>query len=86
MNKYQPLGTRILVKEDAVAERTAGGIIIPQTAQQRKNTGVVISVGEKCEQLAAGDKIMYPQGQGSEIIIDKETFWLMFEDVVDMKL
>jgi len=86
MNKvpYTPLGRRILIKEDDAITKTDGGIIIPDSVQLRRNTGEVIAKGhESTFPFEIGDKVMYPQGSGTELTINKEKYILMFEETIE---
>ena len=69
-----PLHDRVIVKPAAAEEKTAGGIIIPDTAKEKPQSGVVIAVGsgKKDEPLTvkAGDKILYGKYSGTEITVD----------------
>jgi chaperonin GroES len=70
----KPLGDRILVKIKESETKTAGGIIIPQTAQEKTQTGVVIAVGTGTEKepitVKAGDEVMYDKYAGTQIKIN----------------
>jgi chaperonin GroES len=69
----KPLGDRILVKIKESETKTAGGIIIPQTAQEKTQTGVVVAVGTGTEKepitVKAGDEVMYDKYAGTQIKI-----------------
>ena len=68
----KPLGERVLVKMDKVEEKTAGGIFIPQTAQEKTQVGVVTAVGSDKEEIKVkvGQKIMYDKYAGTSIKVD----------------
>lgn len=69
--KIKPIGERILVKIQESEEKTASGIIIPQTAQEKTQEGVVIAVGDdESIKVKAGDRIMYDKYAGTTIKID----------------
>lgn len=72
--KVKPLGDRVLIKIQESEAKTAGGIIIPQTAQEKTQTGVVIAVGPGTEKekvtVTAGQKVMYDKYAGTQIKID----------------
>ena len=65
--KVKPLGDRILVKIKESETKTAGVIIIPQTAQEKTQTGVVVAVGTDTEviKVKAGDEVMYDKYAGT---------------------
>ena len=58
--KVRPLADRVLVKVDKVETKTAGGIIIPDTAQEKTQTAVVVAVGDDKEKIkvSVGQKVM----------------------------
>ena len=72
--KVRPLADRVLVKTEKTESKTASGIIIPDTAQEKTQTAVVIAVGDDKEKIkvAAGDRIMYDKYAGTSIKIDGE--------------
>ena len=67
--KIKPLSDRVLVKLDEKSEeKTAGGIYIPQTAQEKTQIGVVEAVGtDESINVKVGDKIMYDKYAGTAI-------------------
>jgi chaperonin GroES len=67
----KPLGDRVLLSIDQGEEKTAGGIYIPQTAQEKTQTGQVKAVGDDEEiTVKTGDKVMYDKYAGTTIAID----------------
>ncbi len=69
--KIKPLGDRVLVKLEEVEEKTAGGIFIPQTAQEKTQSGVVVAVGEdETIKVKEGQKVMYDKYAGTSVNID----------------
>ncbi len=70
--KIKPLGNRVLVKPDAVETKTAGGIIIPDTAQEKTQRGVVIAIGDDTEKIkvSVGQKVIHDKYAGTQIQID----------------
>ena len=77
--KVKPLGDRVLVKMEKVEEKTSGGIFIPQTAQEKTQTGVVMAIGDDEEAITVkkGDKIMYDKYAGTTITIEGVDHLLM---------
>ena len=87
--KVQPLGERILVKRIEAEEKTAGGIVVPDTAKEKPKEGKIISLGtgkvnEKREKqpftVKQGDKILFESFAGTEVKIDGEEHLIMKED------
>lgn len=68
----KPIGDRVLVKIKESETKTAGGIIIPQTAQEKTQTGVVVAVGTDTDviKVKVGDEVMYDKYAGTQIKID----------------
>lgn len=79
----KPLADRVLVEAAAAETKTAGGIIIPDTAKEKPQKGKVIAVGtgKKDEPLTvkAGDTVLYGKYAGTEIIIDGKEYLIMKE-------
>ena len=77
----QPLSDRVLVKPVAAEQKTAGGIIIPDTAKEKPLKGEVIAAGpgtkDEAMQVAAGDVVLYGKYAGTEIELDGEKFLIM---------
>ena len=89
--KFRPLHDRVVVKRIDAEEKTAGGIIIPDSAKDKPQEGEVISTGKgrtndegKTFALAVkeGDRILFGKYSGTEIKIDGEEFIIMKEDEV----
>lgn len=78
-----PLHDRVIVKPAAAEEKTAGGIIIPDTAKEKPQRGTVVAAGtgKKDEPVTvkAGDTVLYGKYAGTEITIDGEEFLIMRE-------
>jgi len=85
--KTKPLGNRVIIQPSEAKEKTAGGIIIPDNAQETQSMGTVISVGAgllyKGERIplevSINDKVIYTKYSGTEIIVDGETYLIMSE-------
>jgi chaperonin GroES len=72
--KVKPLADRVMVKLEKNEAKTAGGIIIPDTAQEKTQSGVVVAVGDDTEviKVKAGQKVMYDKYAGTQVKIDGE--------------
>lgn len=89
---YRPLGDRILIKPKESEEKTASGIVLPDTAKEKPQEGEVISVGPGARDdegkriamdLKAGDKVLYSKYSGTEVKINgKEHLILRESDVL----
>ena len=79
----QPLGDRVLVEPMAAETKTASGIIIPDTAQEKPQQGIVVAAGagKKDEPMTvkAGDKVLYGKYGGTEIKHEGKDYLIMRE-------
>lgn len=88
MASIKPLGDRVLVKPDVAEEKTASGIIIPDTAKEKPQRGTVVAVGggkyengTKIEMsVKEGDKVLYGKYSGTELSLDGDDFLIMREN------
>ncbi len=89
--KLKPLGDRVIVKPKAPEEKTKGGIILPDTAQEKPMEGEIVAVGtgriaddgKKINmELKTGDKVLYGKYSGTEVKIDDQEFLIMRESDV----
>ena len=86
--KFRPLHDRVLVRRIEQQEKTAGGIIIPDTAKEKPQEGEVIAAGAgvKTEDgkllpldVKAGDRILFGKWSGTEVRVDGEDLLIMKE-------
>ncbi len=86
--KFRPLHDRVLVRRLESEEKTAGGIIIPDTAKEKPQQGEVVAVGPGARgedgkvvalDVKAGDKILFGKWSGTEVKIDNEELLIMKE-------
>ena len=80
--KIRPLGDRILVKRIKEEDKTKGGIIIPDTAKEKPQSGKVEAVGDDVKSLKVGDKILFDRYSGSKINIDNVEYLIVKEEDV----
>ena len=77
----KPLADRVLVKQEKAETKTASGIIIPETAQEKTQTAVVSAVGPGTDKekitVKVGDKILYDKYAGTAIKIDDEEYLIL---------
>jgi chaperonin GroES len=87
--KVVPLNDKIVVKRLEAEEKTAGGIVLPDTAKEKPKQGKVLSVGEgkllengqrAKFQVRDGDRVLFTSYAGSEVNIDGEELLIMTED------
>ncbi|WP_298666405.1 co-chaperone GroES [uncultured Methanofollis sp.] len=76
MTKIQPIGERVLIKQERSEEKTKSGIYLPDSAQEKRKEGTVVSVGTfedgRPLPIAAGDHVIYGGYSAEEIEIDGE--------------
>lgn len=86
--KFRPLHDRVLVRRIAAEEKTAGGIIIPDNAQEKPSEGKVVAAGTGARredgtivamEVKAGDLVLFGKWGGTEVSIDGEELIIMKE-------
>lgn len=86
--KFRPLHDRVLVKRVESETKTAGGIIIPDAAQEKPSEGKVVAVGSGIRNedgkvtpldVKKGDKVLFGKWGGTEVTIDGEDLLIMKE-------
>ncbi len=91
MASFRPLHDRVLVKRVKEEEKTKGGIIIPDTAQEKPQEGEVVAVGPGARDedgeripmdLKVGDRILFGKWSGTEVKIDGDDLLIMKESDV----
>ena len=91
MAQFRPLHDRVLVRRIEAEEKTAGGIIIPDTAKEKPQEGEVVAVGPGARDDAgkiqpldvkAGDRILFGKWSGTEVKIDGQDLLIMKESDV----
>jgi chaperonin GroES len=89
--KIRPLQDRILVRRVEEEEKTSGGIIIPDTAKEKPQEGLVIAIGPGKRQedgslspldVAKGDRILFGKFSGTDVTLDGEDYVILREDDV----
>lgn len=84
-----PLGDKVVVQRVKAEEKTAGGIVLPDTAKEKPQQGKVLSVGDgrllesgkrSRLQVREGDRIIFSNWAGNEVGVDGETLLVMSED------
>ena len=87
--KIQPLADRIMVKVLEAEEVTRGGIVLPDSAQEKPQEAEVIAVGKGrisdegkliTPEVKAGDKVLFGKYSGTEIKVDGEDYLILKED------
>ena len=87
----EPIRDKIVVKREGAEETTAGGIVLPDSAQEKPKQGRVLSVGEGrrssdgcvlAPQVSEGDRILFSSYAGTEIEVEGEDLLIISEDDV----
>ncbi|HWA18316.1 MAG TPA: co-chaperone GroES [Devosia sp.] len=91
MTKFRPLHDRVVVKRIDAEQKTAGGIIIPDTAKEKPQEGEVVAIGPGARDesgklvpidLKVGDHILFGKWSGTEVKLDGEELLIMKESDV----
>jgi chaperonin GroES len=86
--KFRPLHDRVVIRRLNAEEKTSGGIIIPDTAQEKPMEGEVVAVGPGARneqgqvvalEVKAGDRILFGKWSGTEVKLDGEELLIMKE-------
>ncbi len=89
--KIVPLNDKIVVERLEAEDKTAGGIILPDTAKEKPKQGKVISLGDgkllddgkrAAFQVKAGDRVLFSSYAGNEVTVDGKEYLVMTEDDV----
>jgi chaperonin GroES len=79
----KPLADRVLVEPAEAEQKTAGGIIIPDTAKEKPQRGTVVAVGpgkkDEPTTVKEGDQVLYGKYAGTEITVENKTYLIMRE-------
>ncbi len=85
----RPLGDRVLVKRVEAEEKTAGGILLPDSAQEKPKEGKVIAIGDgklldsgerSTFSVKRGDRVLFTSYAGTEVKLDGDEYMIMRED------
>jgi len=81
--KIRPLGDRVIIEASSAEEKTAGGLIIPDTAKEKPQQGSVVAVGpgtpDQKMTLKVGDTVLYGKYSGTEISYQGQDYLIMKE-------
>ena len=89
--KLQPLGDRVVVEREESEGRTAGGIVLPDTAKDKPSRGTIVAVGDgklledgsrSKLQVKIGDRVLFSMYGGDQVKIGEQELLLMREDDV----
>ena len=89
MSKIRPLGDKVLVRRIEAEEKTAGGIVLPDSAKEKPKRGKIIALGDGLLlddgkrakfQVKKGDEVLFSSYAGTEITVDTKEMMIMSED------
>jgi chaperonin GroES len=89
--KIVPLGANVVIKRLPADEVTAGGIVLPDAAQEKPRQGRVLSIGDGRlldngsrvrHQVSEGDRVLFGGYAGAEVVVNGEEFLIMSEDEI----
>ncbi len=89
MSKIRPLGDKVLVRRVEAEEKTAGGIVLPDTAKEKPKRGKIMAVGagrllddgkRAKMQVKKGDEVLFSSYAGTDITVDAKEMMIMSED------
>lgn len=89
--KVVPIGDKIVVKRLEASDKSAGGILLPDSAREKPKQGRILSVGDgrllsdgrrASPQVAEGDRVLFSSWAGSEVVVDGDELLIMNEEDV----
>ncbi len=78
----RPLGERVLVKAEQAEEKTASGLFIPQTSQEKTQFATVVAVGDDVKTVKKGEKILHDKYSGTSLKMDGDDYLIL--DIKDV--
>ena len=89
--KIVPLGANVVIKRLPADEQTAGGIVLPEGAQEKPRQGRVLSVGDgqllpdgsrAPHQVSEGDRVLFGSYAGAEVVVDNDELLILSENEI----
>ena len=77
-----PVGPRVVAQREEAQKKTASGIYLPDSAQEKSKIATVTAVGSGCKDIKKGDRIVYKEYAATELKIDGEEFLVVNEEDV----
>ncbi len=81
--KIKPLDKRVVIEMSQAEEKTVGGIILPDSAKEKPQTGKIVAVGSDADLqklVKVGDEILYSKYGGTEVKLDGKEFMILSQD------
>jgi chaperonin GroES len=91
MSSLKPIADRVVVERAAPAEKTAGGIVLPDTAKDKPREGKVVAAGEgrvlengerRPLEVKPGDRVLFSSYSGSEVQVDDKDYLILKEEEI----
>lgn len=79
---FEPIGSLVLIRPDAPEAVSAGGVLLPDAAQEKPSQGEVLAIGRECTKLAVGDRVVFQQYTGANVDLEGETLLAVRESEV----
>jgi chaperonin GroES len=89
--KLEPIGDKVVIKRLEAEEKTAGGVVLPDSAREKPKEGRVLSVGDGRllpggervpHQVTEGDRVLFSSYAGTEVTVDGEELLIMSEEEI----
>lgn len=76
----KPLGDRVILKRLEAEEKTASGIVLPDSAKEKPEQGEVIATGKDVKEVKKGDKVLFAKFSGTEVKVDNAEYLVVKEE------
>ncbi len=86
MNHFQPLADRTIIKRDAPDDTSEGGILIPDGAKEKLQTGIVMAIGPEVKDVSVGDRIIFQAYGFTPIEVDKQEMLVICEEEIMIRI
>lgn len=73
----QPLGDRVVVRQNAPADEKVGSIIVPDAHKEKPQTGTVLAVGDAVTKVAIGQAVLFGKYTGTEVTVGREQLLIL---------
>jgi len=83
--KIKPLDKRVVIEMSQAEEKTVGGIILPDSAKEKPQTGKIVAVGSDADLqklVKVGDEVLYSKYGGTEVKLDGKEYMILSQDDV----
>jgi chaperonin GroES len=78
--KFKPLNERVFVSYSSEAEKTSGGLYIPDAAKEKPQKGTVEAIGNEVKNVKVGDVVLFDKYSGSKITLDTQEYLIIKEE------